>query len=51
MCLIRQATNRVRASKEAGKTNQPCEVCAGVVNHYFPCTSVINLDKESVKVL
>lgn len=36
MCLIRQATNRIKDEKEIGI---PCEVCAGVLAHHWPCTA------------
>lgn len=58
MCLIRQASNRVRMSaKEAadallGQKNtndyKPCPACAGVVKHYWPCTEAILVNQKDV---
>lgn len=35
MCLIRQATLRIREKKE---TKLPCDICTGVLTHHWPCT-------------
>jgi hypothetical protein len=54
MCLIKQATIRMRAKKaEVGKPEvlEPCPQCAGVLSHFYPCTNIININKSDMKVL
>ncbi len=59
MCLIRQATNRLRARKEAmvkeeakpSPILEPCMVCAGTINHYYPCTNMLDIRKGGKDIL
>lgn len=50
MCLIRQATRRIRAKKEAfvETMNSACEDCGGITKHNFPCGKAILSGEQNI---